>query len=394
MKKVKISPLISFFLISVLQNIANNLAHPVTPTLIKNLNLGDYMFGVAYAGMAAGQFIFSPFWGKMTNVIGERKQMSISVLIYSLSQFLFMISKTELSIIFARILSGFAMSGFTVAALTYIIRISSDENRGQNLTYYTTIITVFSTIGYLIGGLLGDKEIYFSFMLQVIMLASIGILYLFFIQKNDYLEELNKKDLIKEINPLKSIIQGKDILTPLLILIFIAGFIASLASTAYDQSFNYYIKDIFNFKPSYNGFIKASVGIVSLIANMTICVWIQKKKDLATSLLIIFILCSVSLYALTQAPSVGILLFINMFYFATHSLYTPLIQNLCTQYSSSSTHGMIMGFFNSMKSLGMIIGALIAGFIYNINQQYPFFVASIFFLFSALIIIVYIQKRN
>lgn len=394
MKKHQINPITVFFILSMLQNIANNLAHPVTPTLIKSLNLGNYMFGVAYAAMAAGQFLFSPFWGKMTTILGEKKQMCIGVLTYSFSQFLFMISKTEISIILARLLAGFGMGGFTVAALTYIIRISKDENRGQNLTYYTTITTVFSTIGYLIGGLLGDKEIYFPFILQVLLLAIIGILYTFFILKNDTLEKINRNDLLKEINPLRSILNGKKIMTPLLVCLFAAAFIASLASTAYDQSFNYYIKDIFNFKPSYNGMIKASVGMVSLIANMTVCIYLQKKKDLATSLTIIFILCSFSLYALTRAPSLAILLIINMFYFAINSLYLPLLQNLCTKYSTAETRGMVVGFFNSMKALGMIVGALIAGFIYEINPNYPFNAASIFFILSAFIMLYYCIKRK
>lgn len=394
MKKNRIDPMSCFLILSILQNIANNLAHPVTPTLIKNLNLGSYMFGVAFAAMAVGQFLFSPFWGKMTTVIGEKKQMSIGVITYALAQFLFMISKTELSIILARFLAGIGMGGFTVAALTYIIRISSSETRGQNLTYYTTITTVCSTFGYLLGGLLGDKEIYLSFMLQVALLMIIGILYYFFIQKSDNLEKLDSRTLIKEANPLQSIINGRKIMTGLLLLIFMAAFIASLASTAYDQSFNYYIKDIFDFKPSYNGYIKASVGIVSLIANMTLCIWIQKKKDLATSLIVIFTLCGISLFALTMAPNIAVLLTINMIYFATNSIYLPLIQNLCTRYSTSNTQGMVMGFFNSMKAMGMIVGALIAGFIYSVNPQYPFLVAACFFLVSAVIMLHYLQKKK
>ena len=153
-----------FFFLSIFQNIANNLAHPVTPTLIKNLNLGNYMFGVAYAAMAFGQFLFSPFWGKMTKVIGERKQMTIGVLGYALGQFMFMIAKNEAMIIVARFIGGVGMSGFTVAALSYLIRISDDAHRGQNLTYYTTITTVCSTLGYLIGGIAGDQNIMLSFL--------------------------------------------------------------------------------------------------------------------------------------------------------------------------------------------------------------------------------------
>lgn len=40
--------LLMFFIINGLFNLAANYAHPITPTVIKNLQLGDYMFGVAF----------------------------------------------------------------------------------------------------------------------------------------------------------------------------------------------------------------------------------------------------------------------------------------------------------------------------------------------------------
>ena len=43
--------LIVFFIINGMFNLAANFAHPITPTVIKNLALGDYMFGGAYVAM-------------------------------------------------------------------------------------------------------------------------------------------------------------------------------------------------------------------------------------------------------------------------------------------------------------------------------------------------------
>lgn len=60
-----------YFLTMILFNLASNFAHPVTPTLIQNLNLHDYMFGVALAVMMIANFLMSPFWGKMNNYIGS-----------------------------------------------------------------------------------------------------------------------------------------------------------------------------------------------------------------------------------------------------------------------------------------------------------------------------------
>ena len=61
-----------FFIISAFQSLAANFAHPATPTLIQNLGLNDYMFGVAFAGMSLTNFLFSPFWGKISDQIGRR----------------------------------------------------------------------------------------------------------------------------------------------------------------------------------------------------------------------------------------------------------------------------------------------------------------------------------
>ena len=78
-----------------------------------------------------------------------------------------------------------------------------------------------------------------------------------------------------------------------------------------------------------------------------------------------------------------------MFYFAVNSLYIPLIQNLCVQASSTTKQGVIMGFFNSMKALGMIVGALMAGFSYNLDPKMPFLIAALFFLISAIVMLMY-----
>ena len=50
-----------YYIIVALESLAANLAHPITPTLIQNLNLPDYMFGLMFAGMSITNFLFSPF---------------------------------------------------------------------------------------------------------------------------------------------------------------------------------------------------------------------------------------------------------------------------------------------------------------------------------------------
>ena len=52
-----------FFTGMILFQLASNFAHPVTPTIIQQLQLPDYMFGLMLAAMQLSNFLFSPFWG-------------------------------------------------------------------------------------------------------------------------------------------------------------------------------------------------------------------------------------------------------------------------------------------------------------------------------------------
>ena len=380
-----------FLLISMLTNISMNLAHPVTPTFIKNLNLGNYMFGVAFAAMATGQFIFSPLVGKLTKSIGERKEMTAGLLLYALGQFMFMSSKTEVMITVARLFGGASISLYTVSALTYIIRISSEHTQGKNLTIYTMIQTVFATFGYLIGGVIGDKSIYYAFYLQIFFLACAALLtYMLSIDSKEMKKE---KIIFKEINPFQFLFNGKGYITSALVILLVVTFVASLASTAYDQTFNYYIKDIFNFKPSHNGYIKAATGIACFIVNMTIAIKIQQHYDLGKSLIVIFSICFMLLEAFVKIENIGAVLVIAVIYFAVNSIYLPIIQNLSVQNCSKESRGIVVGYSNSMKSLGMIFGGLIAGFVYDLNPTYPFILAAVIFLLSAVGSFIYVKKR-
>jgi hypothetical protein len=57
--------------------------------------------------------------------------------------------------------------------------------------------------------------------------------------------------------------------------------------------------------------------------------------------------------------------------------------------------GLLSGIFNASKSLGEMLGALIAGFIYALNNRFPFLVSILALCLSYLILAGYkfYQKR-
>lgn len=391
--RIKKYHLYLFFFVVALESLAANFAHPITPTLIKNLNLPDYSFGMLYAGMAFTNFLFSPFWAKQVTRMGSRKVLGICCSGYGIGQALFAIMKTLPTIMIARFVSGFFVGGIMVSFLTYIIHTSTVEQRGRYLALSATFTTVFSAFGYLIGGFTGVVSIPLTFAMQSGVLVLCGIFFIIFLQDD-------KEDVVasgnpwRDANPFQAFFDAKQFMTISFAILFFAVFLASTATTAYDQNFNYFIKDQFHFNSSYNGILKAVVGFISLLVNTTICVWLMKKTDVRKSAIAVLGGAGIMLIIVTMLVDIVPFIIVNIIFFALNAMYIPLLQDLCASSASNKNSSMVMGFYNAMKSLGMIVGALFAGFIYAFGPRLSFLYAGIFFLISMLGIVWFYHRTK
>ena len=75
-----------FFVAMALFHLASNFAHPVTPTIIQELGLPDYMFGLMLAVMMIANFALSPSWGNINRFISSRQSLLICCVGYALAQ--------------------------------------------------------------------------------------------------------------------------------------------------------------------------------------------------------------------------------------------------------------------------------------------------------------------
>lgn len=387
-----------FFIIVTLYCLGANLAHPITPTIIQNLHLHDYMFGVAFAGMSLTNFLFSPFWGKLADYLPSRVILSICAVGYGIGQLLFCFASTEGSILFARCFSGLFVGGVGVCILTYLVNTSDEEKRGRNLALYATINSVAGAFGYLIGGVTGVYSIRLTFFLQALILCGCGVCFRL-ISVNDLpAEKRGRKPVLaevaKEANPFSAFLASRTFMTLSFFLLFAVVFLSSFASTAYDQCFNYYIKDQFGFTSAYNGAIKAVVGLISLAANMTVCIWLMRKTNVNKSIILILAACSASILGVTISGQIGMFLFFNILFFAFNSISLPMMQDMVSRRAKDSDSNLVMGFFNAMRSLGMVIGSLFAGFIYAFGAKLSFVAAFAAFAGAAVIGICYWKRQQ
>ena len=374
----------SFFVIVFLHYAAANFAHPITPTLIVELQLPSYTFGTAFATMALTSFLFSPFWAKMKELFSARLLLLTGSVGYGLGQFFFGLAATEIGVIFARAFSGFFVGAIGVALLIYITEMSGDEKSAVNLAKYAIIQALGGAAGFLLGGVIGVYSIKMTVWLQAAALILCGVFF-FLMPENITVAErrMPLPSLIKEMNPIRSFLDCRSFMTKSFALLFIVIAFANIGITVFDQAFNFYLKAQFNLTSIYNGFFKAAIGLITLLVNSTVGLWIIRRGDIKKAAGIVPVCCAVSISALFGIFSVPLFLTVCFVYYSFHSLIVPLLQDNAAHEANYQNRNLVMGLYNAVRSLGMIGGALSAGFFYQTHAMLPFALAVLCFALAA-----------
>lgn len=367
-----------FFTALILFHLAANFAHPVTPTIIQALGLPDYMFGLMLAAMMISQFLFSPFWGKINVSISSRQTLLISCLGYAVAQLGFAFAQSQAAILLVRVLAGIFVGGAFVSFLTYVINVAKPEDQAKYLTYSATIQAVFSAFGYLIGGVVGEWSIRGVFLLQAGTLAAAGLLFrLVCLPDGVAAGKMTMGQIFRETNPLQAFLDSRYFMNRAFLLLFTLNILMNFGNTGFDQVFNYYLKDQLNLTSSYNGLIKAAVGLISFVFNMTLCSWIIQKTDTRKSMVVMAGFCMAAVMGTVIFPEIKSYIIWSVLVYAGYSVSLPVLQHMVAHQADPAQKNIVMGFYNATKSLGSIIGSLMAGFLYGVHVRLPFLVVAV-----------------
>ena len=377
---------LKFFLIYFGFTIVSNFVHSITPAFLQMIQAPSYINGVAFSVMSLCSFFASPFWGKM----GDRKPypqlMAVGFFGYALGQFFFSIARGVPMLLFARVISGLLNGALAVNALSYLISVSDSENRGQYLAMFAMLQSVGTCIGYLIGGVIGDYSLMAVFYAQIGAASVLGIVTLLVLRDAPGRTLSTETIDFAKINPVTSMTTSMRRVDAAMGVYLAIVFCFGFAMMSYDNYFGYFLRDQFGFPTSYNGYFKALIGIIAIIANSTINMWINKHTDVRKSITVILGLCSVSITAMLLAShSIPAFLGVALLYYTCNAITMPILQVMMMKDEDKSETGTISGLFNAFISLGRTFGPLIAAFAYGLNPLYPFVLAAAMYMIAALL---------
>jgi MFS transporter, DHA1 family, multidrug resistance protein len=384
----KTSSLFFLFGLFFFELIAANLAHPATPTLIVERGLPSSTFGLAFAAMSLGSFLFSPLWAYLNDRIGRVHVFALGCYGYAIGQTMFLFATQLWLIVLARFVAGMFVGGVMMTQLVLILDHSMNSDRAMNLSIHATLFTIGGALGYLVGGYLADIDLHLMFIIQIVGLASTGLVMHLFFQGIDVSTIKEKSSSFNPLRFFNIVIRIK----PLEFTLFSVVVLLSMMGTiAFDQIFNFYLKDQLSFPASMNGIIKAGFGLMSLIVNVTLGRMIIQRKWFRFPLSVVLLITSLLSLTLVFFRDFNLFMTLSISFFVLNSLYLILVQVYSGHMSVFASNATVMGLYNAIRSLGMVLGSFLAGQLYQINISSSFAFSSIslglaatFFVFAVM----------
>lgn len=356
---------------------------PVLPFYVESFGVSDFMVTLLFAVFSFFAFFSAPLLGAWSDKIGRRPVLIISILSTAIGWLVFAAARNITWLFIGRIIDGAAAGNFPIAQ-SYLLDIARDEKeKTSNLGLIGAIFGVGLIIGPLLGGLLSTISLSFPFWLVG------GLSMLNFILAIINLPETNKNKNLKKIitlNPFKPL--WRSLKNYKLRLNIIAWFLFGLALASQQATLSLYLSREFHFSSVMVSLVMAGSGLV-LIFNQGFAlkrIWLKYFQEQPLNIWLLLLL-SIGLFLMGIVYLVIFIIGI-IFVSLAHSVLRAVMTSQIVKKSAASEQGEILGVLNSVMSLSMIIGPILAGWLFLSRNNLPFLAAGIFALlaFTATII--------
>ncbi len=353
---MKKRPLFTIFLVVFFDLLSFGIVIPILPYYSKTFGANAFALGWLMAAYSIAQFLFSPLWGSLSDRIGRRPVLLITILAGASTMVATALAANFWILLLARLLAG-AFAGNIATASAYIADSTSEENRAKGMGVIGAGFGLGFIFGPAIGGLLSTHGY------EIPILCAAGLGFCNFLLAYFILEEPTRAHPA----PHRSRWAGaKDALvnkrTSLPISLF---FLHTLAFTQLEVAFGLFVLAKFGFGARGAGGFLAGMGLVSAILQGGLIGRLSKRYGESNLLPIAFLFLMISLCGAAFAPHPLSFAFCLLGVAIGMGIANPCLSSLASKGAAPTRRGAVMGIYQSGGSLARVVGPPMAGFLFD-----------------------------
>lgn len=356
--------LLTLFSIVVIDLIGFGIVIPVLPFYAESYGASATVLGMLLTSYAAMQFLFAPIWGRLSDRIGRRPVLIITILGSSFALLMLGMADSLFWLFVARILGGSFGANISVAT-AYVSDVTTDENR----TRWMGMIGASFGIGFILGPAIGGLLAPYGY--GVPMLFASALAFINFISACIILREPERHRTTE-----KPVAQMQLFKNHVVRHMCAINLLFTLAVTQLEAIFAYYMMDRFRYDAREVAYILVFLALIMAGIQGGAIRGLAKRFGEKNLMLVGVLLMALSYATMPWLPKVALFLIPLAIAAAGRGLVQPSMLSLVSSASSSQTRGSVMGVFQSSSSLARIIGPTVSGILYDRLFEIPFLFAS------------------
>ncbi len=366
----KNNALVVIFMTVVLDITGIGIIFPIMPDLLQELGIETVSAAAVWGGVLATsyaimQFLCSPIIGSVSDAIGRRKIILLSLLALSVDYLILGMSQTLWVLIIGRIIAGIA-GGTVPTATAYLADISESHERAKNFGIIGAAFGLGFIMGPALGGILGEFSARAPFFLSAILTALTCIFGYFFLPESLVMEK-HRPFNIKSTNPFLTI--WKVFLFKTLRIPLICFFIISVAHWVYPAIWSFWGKEVFGWGSGMIGISLACYGVgISFVQGVLIRL---KFISQIGPRLVVTVSLLIGAFSLLSMGLIweGWMVFCIIPFSALSELLTPTLGSFLSNNIPDDQQGELQGVLSSLSAITSIISPLVMTGLFNVSTS-------------------------
>jgi len=362
-------PLVVIFTAIVLDAVGIGLIFPILPSLLQEVTHADKVaqyIGIMTALYAAMQFVFAPVLGALSDRLGRRPVLLISLGGAAINYLVLAFAPNLWLLLIGRAIAGLTSANVSVAT-AYVTDISPPEMRARRFGLLNAMFGIGFIIGPVLGGALGDYWLRLPFIAAAVLNAA-NLLLAYAVLPESRTPSRERIDLasLNPLRPLRWVFSMKSLLPVILIFFVFSG-----TGEAYGTCWALWGSDTFHWNGLWIGLSLGTFGICQTLSQAFLpgpaVRLLGERAAILTGVGAVCVALAVMAFA-----TEGWMIFAIMPLFALGGIGVPALQSLATRQVGEDQQGQFQGVLASVVSLASIIAPLgFSSFYFVVRDAWP-----------------------
>ncbi|HSO42160.1 MAG TPA: MFS transporter [Rhodospirillales bacterium] len=369
----------TLFLIVFVDLVGFGVIIPLLPFYGEHFQASPATVGLLMATYSFAQFLSAPVLGRLSDRIGRKPVLSVS-LAGAAASYLLLAFASELWMLFAARGIGGLMAGNISTAFAYVADVTTPAGRAKGMGLIGAAFGLGFIFGPAIGGVLAGNDPasadFRSPALAAFALSGLSLVLCLTVLKESLTPEVRARHGSGSTGRwrwLQRALADRGVR-----LILIMSFLATFVFAGMETTFAMWSRRQFGWGPEQNGYLFAFVGLLTALIQGGLVGRLAKSFGERRLVAAGSLLLALGMLLIAVSASLWLLLVAMAAVAAGFSMVTPALNSLLSLQVDASAQGGMMGLARSATTMARILGPGFAGAIFTLlGKDWPFYAGAL-----------------